>query len=55
MIVEEDQVMREIHRIKDEIAAEYDYDVKKLGKALKEQQDKSGRKVVSPPPRRVKV
>ena len=51
--MKEDEVMREVHRVKDKIAAEYNYDVKKLGESLMEKQKKSGRKVVSPPPRRV--
>ena len=49
----EDSVLKELHETKDRIAAEYDYDVHKLVAAMREKQDKSGRKVVSPPPRRV--
>ncbi len=52
IIMKEDEVIREVHRIKDTIAAEYNYDVHKLVAALKEKQNKRGRKVVSRKPKR---
>ena len=42
-----DPVLRELWRIKDEIAAQYDYDVRALCRALREEQRKGARKVVS--------
>jgi DNA-binding GntR family transcriptional regulator len=42
-----DAVIDEIHRIKDAIAARYDYDVRKIAQALREEIQKSGRNVVS--------
>ena len=47
----EDSVLKELHTAKDQIAAKYGYDVRKLVAALREKQEKAGRKVVSPPPR----
>ncbi len=49
----EDSVMQEVHRIKDEIAARYNYDVRALAKALREAQEKGGRKVVHREPKRI--
>jgi hypothetical protein len=46
-----DPVIEELWRIKDEIAAEYNYDIRAMGKALQEAERRSGRQVVSPPPR----
>ena len=46
-----DSVLEELWRVKEAHAAKYDYDVRAMGKALMAQQDKSGRKVVSPGPR----
>ncbi len=43
----EDAIVDEIHRIKDAIAARYDYDVRKIAQALQEEQRNSGRNVVS--------
>ena len=44
---EQDEVMTEVHRIKDELAAKYGYDVRRIAEAAREAQAKSGRKVVS--------
>ncbi len=46
-----DSVLEELWRVKEAHAAKYDYDVRAMGEALMAQQDKSGRKVVSPRPR----
>ena len=46
-----DDVMEELWRVKDETAARYGYDIRALARALKEEQDKEGREVVSLPPR----
>jgi len=49
----EDGVLKETRRIKEEVAAQHGYDVHALAKALREQQQKGGRKVVSRPAKRV--
>ena len=49
----EDSVMQEVHRIKDEIAARYNYDVRAIAKAAREMQEREGRVVVRRPPKRV--
>jgi len=48
-----DPVLEEIWRIKDEQAARYGYDVRKLAEALKEEEKKGGRKVVTLEPQRL--
>ncbi len=45
--MKEDSIMREVWRIKDEIAAEYGYDVRALGKAMQERQRLSGARYVN--------
>ena len=42
----EDEVVREVRRVRDELAAEYGYDVHALARALREKQGKDGRTVV---------
>ncbi len=49
----EDPIVEEVRRAKEKIAAKYNYDIAKLVAALREKQKKNGRKVVSPPPRRI--
>ena len=49
----EDPIVEEVRRIKEQMAAKYNYDVRALGRALREEQKKSGRKVVSLPPKRI--
>ncbi len=51
----EDEVIRELRRIKEEHAAQYGYDIRKMVRALREKQEREGRKVVSPPRRRVET
>ncbi len=48
-----DEIVEEVQRIKQEHAAEYNYDIRAMFRALREKQRKNGRKVVSPAPRRV--
>jgi hypothetical protein len=48
-----DPIVDEVRTVRDAIAREYDYDVKKLADALREEQRKSGRKAVRLPPRRM--
>lgn len=45
-----DPVLEEIRRVKEEHAARYDYDVRAMARALKEEQKQGNRKIVSPPP-----
>ena len=49
----EDPVIREVRRIKEDIAAQYGYDVRAIAKAAREHSQKHGRKTVSRPPKRV--
>ena len=42
-----DPIVEEVRRIKEQIAAQYGNDVRKLGEALKRQQAEGGRNVVS--------
>ena len=48
-----DPVLEEIWRFKDEHAARFGYDIQKLAQALKEEEKRGGRTVVSFPPRRI--
>ncbi len=41
-----DEVIAELHRVKDGIAAEYGYDIRKMIDALREDQAEGGRKVM---------
>ncbi len=43
----DDVIVNEIRRIKESIAARYNYDVRKIAQALREEQQKSGCKVIS--------
>ncbi len=49
----QDPVVAEVRRIKEEHAARYAYDVRAIAAALREEQEKGGRKVVSLPARRL--
>ncbi len=42
----EDEVIEEVRRVKDEIAAEFHYDVHALAESLRADEGKDGRKVV---------
>jgi hypothetical protein len=42
-----DPIVEEVRRIKEEHAAQYGYDVRKMAEALRRQQSESGRKIVS--------
>jgi len=48
----EDGVLKEVRRIKDEIAAEHGYGVHALARSLREEEGKDGRKIVSLSPKR---
>jgi hypothetical protein len=47
-----DPILEEVRRLKDEHTAKYGFDVKKMFAAIKKQEQKSGRKIVSPPTKR---
>ena len=49
-----DPIIEEIHRYRDEYAKSHDYDLCKIYHDLKEKQQKSGRKIVSFPPKPAK-
>jgi hypothetical protein len=49
-----DPIIEEIHRYRDEYAKSYNYDLYKIYQDLKEKQQKSGRKIVSFPPKPAK-
>lgn len=48
-----DEIVDEVRRERDRISAKFDYDLKRLFAAMREEQEKGGREVVSLPPRRV--
>jgi len=48
-----DPIVDEVRAVRDAIAREYDYDVKKLAEALREEHRKSGCEVVHLSPRRI--
>lgn len=47
-----DEIVEEIHRIRDRYAQSFDYDLKAIFADLQRKQAESGRKVVSLPPKR---
>lgn len=47
-----DPIVEETRRLRDEYASQFDYDLDALFRDLKEQERKSGREVVSFPPRK---
>jgi hypothetical protein len=51
--MEDDPIIAEIRRIRDEHAAKFDYDAHAIGEDLRRRQRESGRTYVSLPPRRI--
>lgn len=47
-----DPIVEEVRKVREEHAARFDYDLERIFQDLKEQEQKSGRKVVSLSPRR---
>jgi hypothetical protein len=43
-----DPILEEVRRIKEEHAAKYGFDLKKMFAAIKKQEQKSGRKIIQP-------
>jgi hypothetical protein len=50
-----DSIIEEIHAIREMIARESDYDLRKIVEAAKIRQSKSGRNAVQLPPRKAKL
>ncbi|MEE8058413.1 MAG: hypothetical protein V3T17_11350 [Pseudomonadales bacterium] len=48
----EDPIVKEVREIRDQLAAEYDYDVRKLCRYLQECERQEHRKIISMPSRR---
>ncbi|MBI2434988.1 MAG: hypothetical protein HYV26_19200 [Candidatus Hydrogenedentes bacterium] len=48
----EDDIFREVRRIKEELAAAHDFDIGRMIEDSRRRQEESGRKILSPPPRR---
>jgi hypothetical protein len=53
MTMPDDPIVEEVRRIKEAHASRYNYDIRAMAKALREQQQRSGHRVVSLPRRRV--
>ena len=49
----QDPIVEEVRKAREEHAAKYDYDLKRIFADLKEQERKSGREYVTLPPRRL--
>jgi hypothetical protein len=47
-----DPIVEEVRKVREEHAARFDYDLERIFQDLKEQEKRSGRKVVSLPPKR---
>ena len=47
-----DPIVEEVRKVREEHAARFDHDLERIFRDLKEQETKSGRKVVSFPPKR---
>jgi hypothetical protein len=48
----EDKIVEEVRKVRDEYAAEFNYDLEAIYKDIKEQEKQSQRKVVSLPPKK---
>jgi hypothetical protein len=55
MTMPDDPIVEEVRRIKEAHAARYNYDIRAMAKALREQQQRSGHKIVSLPRRHVRA
>ncbi len=47
-----DEVLAEVWRIKESLAAKHDFDVHRIAEEARQQQALSGRQILSPPPKR---
>lgn len=50
----QDSIVEEVRKIREAYAKQFNYDLQAIHRDLKEQEKKSGRKIVSFPPKRVK-
>jgi hypothetical protein len=55
MTMGHDPIVEEMRRIKEAHAARYNYDIRAMARALREQQQRSGHRVVALPRRRVQA
>lgn len=51
--MKDDPIVAEVHAVRDELAARCGYDLKEILRQLRQQQDRSGRKYVRYPRRRI--
>lgn len=49
-----DKIVEEIHKTREEMAKKYNFNVRAMLEDLQKQQEKSGRKYVSFPPKKIK-
>ena len=47
-----DEIVEEVRKVRDEYAAQFDYDLEAIFKDVKRQEEKSDREVVSRPPKK---
>jgi hypothetical protein len=47
----QDRIVEEVRRIREAYARQFDYDLQAIHRDLKKQEEKSGRKIVSLPPK----
>jgi hypothetical protein len=50
-----DPIVEEVRRVREEYIASHNYDLDAIYRDLKESEGKSGHRVVSPPPKRLKA
>jgi hypothetical protein len=51
----DDPIVEEVRKVREEHAARFDYDLKRIFQDIKEREEKNGHKVVSLPPKRVEA
>ena len=49
---EEDEIIKEVHCVKEAHAARYHYDIRAMGRALRREERRGGRRVVTRSPKR---
>ena len=50
-----DPIVDEVRKVREEHAARFDYDLKRIFQDIQEREEKSGHKVVSLPPKRIEI
>jgi len=48
---EEDEIIKEVRRVKEALAARYHYDIRAMGRALRREEKRGGRRVVTRAPK----